>query len=129
MFLLQILQDVTASLPKEDRIEMAELIQNLQSTKNRRTIAKKWSTTLPQMNIKCKINPKCGTIQKYTPKEESAGIRIEENVRKTENSFKINVNSLLGTCRAARIKEDSNVFLLHDSFKVKSLKKSDSFKY
>lgn len=131
-------QEVTSNLPREDRVELAELIQSIQLSKSKKSIAKRWSGTLPQMNQKNRISPKDEGIQKYTPKEESAGIRISNSSGSSNGTNKETINfdysghrnSLIGTCRAVRIKEDNTVYFLHDSFKVKSLlNKSESFKF
>ncbi|KAJ8929182.1 hypothetical protein NQ314_018153 [Rhamnusium bicolor] len=69
---------VASNLPQEDRLELSELIQNIQAVKSKKAHAKKWSGTLPQLNHRGRVSPKCETLQKYTPKEESAGIRIRD---------------------------------------------------
>lgn len=124
---------MATNLPQEDRKELCEMIRNIQTAKSRKAHAKKWSNTLPQPNLRAQagFSSKNETIQRYTPKEESAGIKISDP--KLEEKLKIknhSTASLLGTCRAARIREDSSIFLLHDSFKIKSLlHKSESLKY
>ncbi|CAH1179990.1 unnamed protein product [Phaedon cochleariae] len=128
---LSVFQEVASSLPPGDRFELAELVQHIQSSKSRKSSTKRWSGTLPKMNEKNRIELKNESSQKYTPKEESAGIQIrkieaDNSVRNSRNRN----NALIESCRAARIREDSGVFYLHDSFKIKSLlSKSDSFKY
>ncbi|RZC36928.1 uncharacterized protein BDFB_006066 [Asbolus verrucosus] len=115
----QMFQQVTTNLPQEDRFEIMELIQTMQSIKPKKS-TKRWSNTLPQSR---KITPKC---EKYTPKEESAGIRADGGHRKRIEAS----GTLIGSCRAARIREDSSVLLFQDSFKIKSLlNKSESFKF
>lgn len=126
-------QEVAITLPQEDRKEICEMIRNIQTAKTRKAHAMKWSNTLPQPNLKPQpgFSSKNEVVQRYIPKEESAGIRIRDP--KLEEKLKIknhSTSSLLGTCRAARIREDSSIFLLHDAFKIKSLlHKSESFKY
>ena len=106
------------NLPLEDRCEIMEVVQTMQSLKQKRT--KRWSNTLPQSH---RVAPKC---EKYTPTEESAGVKIDK--RKVLDAKQI--GSLIGSCRAARIREDSSVLLFQDSFKIKSLfNKSESFKF
>lgn len=128
---MQVFQEVTSSLPQEDRIELAELIQQLQMSKSKKSSTKRWSNTLPHSNSKIRMTATSEVVAKYTPKEESAGVKINES--RTKEAVKlnnVNLNSLIGTCRAARIREDSSVFLLKDNFKIKSLlNKSESFKY
>lgn len=56
------------------------------------------------------------------PKDESAGINvIDETNVKQQVSKTTDASTLIVTCRAARTKEDSNLFYLQDSFKIKSL--------
>ncbi|XP_008197316.2 uncharacterized protein LOC103314106 [Tribolium castaneum] len=114
---LNMFQQAASSLPQEDRCEIMEVVQTMQSIKKS---SKKWSNTLPQSH---KVAPKS---EKYTPKEESAGVR-DVCHRKREDKQS---GSLIGSCRAARIREDSSVLLFQDSFKIKSLlNKSESFKF
>ncbi|XP_056631150.1 uncharacterized protein LOC130441471 [Diorhabda sublineata] len=127
---LSLFQEVASNLPNEERLELLELIQSIQTSKARRSVGKRWSGTLPQVHQKSKTISK-ESFQKYTQKEESAGIRVkdEEHSKKNVESVK-KTSDLLASCRAARIREDSGVFYLNDSFKIKSLlNKSDSFKY
>ncbi|XP_050513012.1 uncharacterized protein LOC114349380 isoform X1 [Diabrotica virgifera virgifera] len=127
---LSMFQEAALNLPAEERLEILELIQSIQTSKARRSAAKRWSGTIPQVHHKCKNLPKGESIQKYTPKEESAGIKVKEDTEKNGKEVVRKTSVLLESCRAARIKEDSVVFYLNDSFKIKSLlNKSDSFKY
>ncbi|KAJ3645638.1 hypothetical protein Zmor_023279 [Zophobas morio] len=115
---LNMFQQAMTNLPLEDRCEIMEVVQTMQSLKQKRT--KRWSNTLPQSH---RVAPKC---EKYTPTEESAGVKIDK--RKVLDAKQI--GSLIGSCRAARIREDSSVLLFQDSFKIKSLlNKSESFKF
>ncbi|KAJ8957334.1 hypothetical protein NQ318_004813 [Aromia moschata] len=128
---LNTFQEVASNLPQEDRAQISDLIQSIHTAKSKRYHAKKWSETIPQLNYRNKLSPNCEAIQKYTPKEESAGIRLRED---TEAKFQlkdaISTPSLIGSCRAARIREDNSVFLLQDSFRIRSmLTKNESFKY
>ncbi|KAJ8923096.1 hypothetical protein NQ315_001649, partial [Exocentrus adspersus] len=128
---LNMFQEVATSLPQEDRKELSDLIRSVQAAKTKKSLDKKWSSTLPQANLRAQagFGSKNESIQRYIPKEESAGIRIRDP-KLQEKLKNHSTNSLLGTCRAARIREDNSIFLLHDSFKVKSLlHKSESFKY
>ncbi|XP_074039497.1 uncharacterized protein isoform X1 [Leptinotarsa decemlineata] len=128
---LSVFHEVAMSLPPEDRVQLADLIHSIQTTKSKKSTNKRWSGTLPQVNQKSRVGTTTETIQKYTPTEESAGIKIAgKEVGKKDEVSAVSSSSLLNTCRAARMKEDSGVFYLHDSFKIKSLLgKSDSFKY
>ncbi|KAG5895213.1 hypothetical protein JTB14_035385 [Gonioctena quinquepunctata] len=128
---LSMLQEIVVTLPPEDRVDLADLIHSIQTTRSKKSTLQRWSGTLPQVNKRNKLSPTNETIQKYTPKEESAGIKIKEATEEGKMEMKPrSSSSLIGTCRAARIREDSGVFYLHDSFKIKSLLgKSDSFKY
>lgn len=125
---MQILKDISSHLPEEDRAELLETIHKLtNTTRNRKLLNKKWSTSLPQFSkARLEIDEKDLVIQKYTPKEESAGIALTEEVgsigvinmmRKLEKME----GTLIGSCRAVRIREDSGVFCLQDGFKGKSL--------
>lgn len=126
-------QEVASNLPADDRLEILELIQSIQTAKSRRSLAKRWSATLPQVNHgqKNKSPSNNEVVQKYTPKEESAGIKVTVEPKEKRPKEPVRKTSvLLESCRAARIREDSGVFYLNDSFKIKSLlSKSDSFKY
>lgn len=93
---------------------------------------KKWSNTLPQASKSCsKLNTLGTDVQRYLPKEESAGIadpNMKQMIKNKESILKKYENakdsSLIGSCRAARLKEDStNIFQLQENFKVKSLLK------
>lgn len=111
-------QQATSNLPQEERCEIMEVIHTMQSIKPKKS-TKRWSNTLPTSH---KVASKC---EKYTPKEESAGIR--DHRKRVEDK---QTGSLIGSCRAARIREDSSVLLFQDSFKIKSLlNKSESFKF
>lgn len=115
-------QEVTSSLPQEDRLELAELINSLQSSKPRRNSAKRWSGTIPQINQRSRISPKKEEIQRYIPKEESAGIKAREHKTNIQQGSKIlPTNTLISTCRAVRAKEDNALFYLQESFKIKSM--------
>lgn len=119
-------QEVTSSLPQGDRLELAELIHSIQTSKPKRSSAKRWSGTIPQINQKSKISPKNETIQRYIPKDESAGIKLGDGIKKKPQSSKVSsTNTLIGTSRAARIKEDSTLFYLQESFKIKSILNHD----
>lgn len=125
--MFQVFQEVTVGLPQEERQELMELIQSIQSSKPKRTSAKRWSGTIPQTNHRSKINHNAEPVQRYTPKEESAGIKIrDETVRRNSNRIS---SSLIGTCRAARIREDYSVFYLNDSIKINSLLKKQLYKF
>ncbi|XP_018566173.1 uncharacterized protein LOC108907125 isoform X2 [Anoplophora glabripennis] len=129
---LNVFQEVATNLPQEDRKELCDMIRNIQTAKSRKAHAKKWSSTLPQPNLRAQagFSSKNETVQRYTPKEESAGIRVRDHKLEKLKIKNRSTSSLLGTCRAARIREDSSIFLLHDSFKIKSLlHKSESLKY
>lgn len=133
--LLKVLQDVSTHLLEEDRVELLETIHKLTASRNRRNAAKRWSSTLPQFN-KGKFEVKSSEgMQKYTPKEESAGIPLSEDVRgghfkkwdreRLMKQLEKNKNTLIGSCRAARIREDSSVIQLQENFKIKSLMRSN----
>ncbi|XP_044252491.1 uncharacterized protein LOC123003653 [Tribolium madens] len=116
---LNMFQQAASNLPQEDRCEIMEVIQTMQSIKK---TSKKWSNTLPQSH---RIAPKS---EKYTPKEESAGVPRDGSHKKRGEVGQS--GGLIGSCRAARIREDSSVLLFQDSFKIKSLlNKSESFKF
>lgn len=115
-------QEVTQSLPQEDRLELLELIHSIQTSKSKRNSAKRWSGTIPQINQRSKISQKNQTVQRYIPKDESAGIKVEDGIKaKQKDSKSVCTNTLIGTCRAARIKEDNTMFYLQESFKIKSM--------
>uniref|UniRef100_A0AAR5PCJ2 Mab-21-like HhH/H2TH-like domain-containing protein n=1 Tax=Dendroctonus ponderosae TaxID=77166 RepID=A0AAR5PCJ2_DENPD len=115
---LSVFQEATSTLPKEDQSKLLDIIDNIHTAKAKRSLTKKWSSTLPHSS---KICPSRELVQKYTPKEESAGIRISpEQTRKNKKPI-LRMESLLGTSRAARLKEDNNVFLLQDNFRIQCL--------
>ncbi|CAG9774038.1 unnamed protein product [Ceutorhynchus assimilis] len=109
---LSVFREATSSLAKEDQLRLLNIIENIHTAKAKKSLAKKWSSTLPQSS---KINP---FGQKYTPVEESAGIRIAP-----EKSKKVLARneSLLDRSRAARLREDNNVFLLQENFRITTL--------
>lgn len=118
----QVLQEVTCSLPPEDRLQLTELIHCIQTSKPKRSSAKRWSGTIPQVNQRNKISPKNEMVQRYTPKEESAGIQLADSIKNKKTVSKsFNMNNLIGTCRAVRIKEDTTAFYLQESFKIKAM--------
>ncbi|XP_050311537.1 uncharacterized protein LOC126747086 [Anthonomus grandis grandis] len=126
---LSVFQEAASFLPEEEQSKLLEIIDNIHTAKAKKSLAKKWSSTLPHSS---KINPAGETatsVQKYTPKEESAGIRIcQEETHKLRKALLRN-ESLLGTSRAARLKEDQNVFLLQENFRIKCLvNRAESFK-
>ncbi|KAL1494511.1 hypothetical protein ABEB36_010097 [Hypothenemus hampei] len=113
---ISIFQEAASSLPKEDQSKLLSIIDNIHAAKAKRSLTKKWSSTLPQ-STKGHLEE---YVQRYTPKEESAGIRISpEETRKSKKRTVLRSGSLLGTTRAARLREDSNVFLLRDNFRSK----------
>ncbi|KAK5641536.1 hypothetical protein RI129_010083 [Pyrocoelia pectoralis] len=148
---LNILQEVSALLPYEDRLETLEAIQKLTNEKAKQTFNKKKCNAFVQLsNSKRKMNSELllESQQKYTPKEESAGIRevstidstsMSEEKRLTkvdrlgiEKTFKSDKGfdgTLIGSCRAARIREDTSILQFEDYFKIQSLQKRSSFKY
>lgn len=85
-------------------------------------------------------------VEKYIPKEESAGIKIEDTTVAGGNSSnslkhrrsnevllrKLGIErdgSLIGSCRAARLRQDNSILHFQENFKVKSLLKTkESFK-
>ncbi|CAG9858916.1 unnamed protein product [Phyllotreta striolata] len=127
---LRVFQEVASDLPPEERLEILELIQSIQTSKRRRSAAKRWSETLPQSNRNTLPTNDKDVEQKYTMKEESAGISISTEAKDKRKEPVRKTSVLLESCRIARIKEDFGVFYLNDSFRIKSLlSKSDSFKY
>ncbi|XP_060523408.1 uncharacterized protein LOC132700218 isoform X2 [Cylas formicarius] len=130
MHKLNVFQEAASNLPQEDRSELQEMIQMFHQSKLKKSLNKKWSQTLPHLSSGGRVRPQGEAVQRYTPKEESAGIRADSEDGQAFEMTKVKAGSLLGTCRAARLREDSSVFLLEDSFKVKALlNKSESFKY
>lgn len=108
------LQQVTTNLPEEDRTEIIELITTMQSIKPRKS-TKRWSSTLPQTYRVAKT-------ERYTLKDEGA------NINEPETSATNKSVTLIGSCRAARIREDNSVFLFQESHRIKSLlNKCESF--
>ncbi|XP_066248167.1 uncharacterized protein [Euwallacea similis] len=121
---LSVFQEATSTLPMEDQSKLLNILDNIHTAKARKSLTKKWSSTLPHSS---KINPfgESG-VQKYTPMEESAGIKISPG--ETANKL-LRKESLLGTTRAVRLREDSNVFLLEENFRIKCLvNRSESIK-
>lgn len=120
-------------------MELLETIHKLTNTRSKAHLTKRWSTSLPHFNkVRLNGNYKSQDLQKYTPKEESAGIPIAEDLRRCGRAwdkesllkkFEQNQNTLIGSCRAARIREDNSILKFQDNFKVKSLlRKKESFK-
>ncbi|XP_025836461.1 uncharacterized protein LOC108742227 isoform X2 [Agrilus planipennis] len=149
---VSILQEITSSLPLDERLEILESVHHLLSERNKKHSFKNRSHTLGSFgNSRSRsrnTDNGLGLIQRYIPKEESAGIRIDDGSRGDEvsknedvligkslirnergNKIDIRGNSLIGSCRAARIREDNNIIYFQDSFKVQSLSKKPSFKY
>ncbi|KAF2878692.1 hypothetical protein ILUMI_27479 [Ignelater luminosus] len=150
---VNVLQEVSTLLPNEERLEILEAIHKLTNERNnKRNVNKKKSNTFIQLsNSRRKITPEVFSedLQKYTPKEESAGIRdTKQNVRDTNkekgkekfmskrwnkeqslNGDKNQEGTLIGSCRAARIRDDTNIIHFQDNFKIQSLMKHSSFKY
>lgn len=134
-------------MPSDERMEIMEAIQDLVAVNNRKCNKKKRSNTITQFSgsrRKTLSGVSTDELQKYTPKEESAGIRLhDENAinektliksRRWRQEDSVNVNTkhgtLIGSCRAARIREDNGGIHFTDSFKINSLlKSSTSFKY
>lgn len=123
---LNVFKEATLSLPKEDQTEILDIIQNVHMEKAKRSLNKKWSSTLPHSS---KIFPQnTQPVQRYTPKEESAGLQISPKERR-KNKKLLRGESLLGTSRAVRLREDNGIFLLQESFRIKCLvHKADSFR-
>ncbi|KAL3274248.1 hypothetical protein HHI36_015658 [Cryptolaemus montrouzieri] len=123
---MSIFHEVTSHLPEEDRSKLSETIHQLQIAKTRRLHSKKWSTTLPSIQRTSTFTSR-DLLQKYTPTEESAGIREKEKYRHTVVT---ETNTLMRNCRALRLKEDSVVVPFQNDSKIKTLlRKSESFKY
>lgn len=109
-----------------------ETIQKISTEKNKRTWNKKWSSTLPALSKSSSfVTRKVEALQKYTPKEESAGIAFDEhkNVQKWDKELILKTlekssGTLIGSCRAARIREDNSIQYYKETFKVKSLMRS-----
>lgn len=132
-------------MPSDERMQIMGAIQDLAVENNKKCIKKKRSNTITQFSgsrRKSLSGVSADELQKYTPKEESAGIRLlDENAinEKTliksrrwrqEDSVNIKHGTLIGSCRAARIREDNGGIHFTDSFKINSLlKSSTSFKY
>lgn len=124
----QVLQDISSHLPEEERTQLLETIHKLtNTTRNRRLLTKKWSTSLPQFTkARLELTENDLVIQKYTPKEESAGIPLQEDVggvgrREVMRRLEKGDGTLIGSCRAVRIREDSGIFCLQDGFRERSL--------
>lgn len=106
-------------------------MQKLMVEKNKRTLNKRWSNTLPPLSKTLSFSNKTvDATQRYIPKEESAGLKEQNAGLKEQNAewnllkkFEKNPDTLIGSCRAARIKEDNNNGLLQiqEHFKTKSL--------
>ncbi|XP_017778096.1 PREDICTED: uncharacterized protein LOC108563814 [Nicrophorus vespilloides] len=94
---LNLLQDVSSILPQEDRLQLLEVVQKL-SRKNGNP--RRRAQTLPNYS-------KQDNNQKYTRKEESAGIRTSKEgfVLKT---LQLDPSSLIQSCRDVRMKDDGS---------------------
>lgn len=120
-------------LPDEERLELIEAIHKLTTEKNKRYIHKRWSNTLPPTS-KTILYPykeyDNQNVQRYIKKDESAGIKYDDYQLKynTNNllmmkNIERKADTLIGSCRVARIKEDNNNGLhdIQERFKTKSL--------
>lgn len=67
-------QEATSSLPKEDQSQLLDIIENIHTAKAKKALTKKWSSTLPNTS-KMSSNSIGNSVQRYTRKEESAGIQ------------------------------------------------------
>lgn len=119
-----------------------DAVSKLQAERQRKSINRKWSNTLPQLSRSFSqmviANSSKEPAQKYIKKEESAGIGIEEmseydgGSRRRELWRKFECEregSLIGSCRAARLRQDNSILHFQENFKVKSLlRMKDSFK-
>lgn len=109
-------------LPEEERLELVEAIHKMTTEKSKKAIQKRWSNTLPPTSKTILYpNRKAEGVQRYIPKDdwEDSGNGLLKN-------FEAQTDSLIGSCRSARIKEDSNVGLLEieERFKAKALIRS-----
>lgn len=117
-----------SSLPEDERRELHEMIHQLSMEKTKKTTSTKWSNTLPSIK-KVPPHAKLEDIQTYTPTNEEGGFRAEQcgTTLSSPNKFhelmkKLEKkDSLIGSCRAARLKEDNSIVYFHENFKTKSL--------
>ncbi|KAF5306843.1 hypothetical protein FQA39_LY00073 [Lamprigera yunnana] len=111
-------------MPQEERLQISECIQKLSNEKGKQTFSKRKCNTFVQLS-KSKQKPSkdvhLENQQKYTPKEESAGIQEVITIDKTSMSEKPLTNierlgpkktfegdkslnsTLIGSCRTARL--------------------------
>lgn len=119
-------------LPEEERLELIEAIHKLMTEKNKRYIHKRWSNTLPPTSktILYPTKEYDKNIQRYIKKDESAGVKIDDYQWKCNRNnllmmknLERTTDTLIGSCRIARIKEDNNNGLheIQERFKAKSL--------
>ncbi|XP_076276024.1 uncharacterized protein LOC143206972 isoform X2 [Rhynchophorus ferrugineus] len=123
---LNVFKEAASALPKEDQNEILDIIQNIHMNKVKKSLNKRWSSTLPHSS---KIVPQDHQpIQRYTPKEESAGLQLSPKEKRRTRGI-LRGDSLLGTTRAARLREDNAIFLLQENFRLKCLvHKADFFR-
>lgn len=111
-------------LPDEERLELIEAIQKMTTEKSKRAIHKRWSNTLPPTSKTILYpNKKTEDLQRYTPKTDGVNQWHSNNLL-LKNFDKD--NTLIGSCRIARIKEDNNngLFEIQERFnRARSLNK------
>ncbi|KRT85494.1 hypothetical protein AMK59_93, partial [Oryctes borbonicus] len=128
MHKVNVLQDIFSSLPEDERKGLYEMVYHLSTEKTKKINATKWSNTLPSIK-RAPLHAKADDIQTYTPTGEDGTFLLEncEARLTTTNKFhelmkKLEKkDSLIGSCRAARLKEDNSVIYFHENFKTKSL--------
>ncbi|XP_044758714.1 uncharacterized protein LOC123316608 isoform X2 [Coccinella septempunctata] len=69
-----IFNEITSTLPEEEKNNLIEIMNNLQDFQCRNTRDKTWTDTLPKVQKNVFLTSK-DVVQKYIPKEESAGVR------------------------------------------------------
>ncbi|GJQ73347.1 hypothetical protein Trydic_g13716 [Trypoxylus dichotomus] len=128
MHKVNMLQDIFSSLPEDERRELYEMVHQLSTEKSRRTNTTKWSNTLPSTK-RAPPHAKAEDIQTYTPTGEEGTFRLEDCEARLTSTNRFHElmkklekkDSLIGSCRAARMKEDNGVIYFHENFKAKSL--------
>ena len=130
---MQIVQEVSQFLPTKERLQIMNTVQK-HSAENKKTMRRrKWSNTLPSASGSSKplisdLYFQEQTVQKYTAKNDSSERETHEK-HKPNNIINLmkgvdQKNTLLGSCRAARIREDSSVIHFQHRFKMELLNRN-----
>lgn len=120
----QVLKEISSSLSDEEKLNLSEMITEMQNSRSIKNQEKNWTNTLPRVHKNVSFTSK-DRSQSYTPKEESAGVRETEELRKNQSEC----DTLLRNCRALRLRENDGCNASCSNLTVKGLvRKNESFK-